>query len=143
MTNEAKARLSAYVLAGTFAGAGISHFTHTGFYEPIIPTPLRRWKRALVLWSGAAELACALGLLVPRTRRRTGWASAALLVAVFPANIQQALDGGRDDVTGVGGSAAIAWLRLPLQLPLVLMALAAARARSLGDAAVDGRPAEV
>src|SRR3954471_8771092 len=111
------ARRSAYVLAATFIGAGVSHFTNPGFYEPIVPTPLQPYKRDLVKWSGAAELACAAGLLMPRTRRTAGLASAVLLVAVFPANIQQAVDGGRDDVGGPAGSAAAAWLRLPLQLP--------------------------
>lgn len=124
------ARKSTLILAGTFAGAGLSHFTHTSFYEPIIPTPLQPWKRELVIWSGVAELACAAGLLVPRTRRLAGWASVGLLLAVFPANVQQAVDGGREDVEGFAGSAAFAWLRLPMQIPLVRMALAAARSQS-------------
>lgn len=115
------------MLAATFLGAGISHFTNPEFYEPIVPTPLQPYKRELVKWSGVAELACAAGLLVPRTRRRAGTASALLLVAVFPANIQQAIDGGRDDVGGVAGSAGIAWARLPLQIPLIRMALKARR----------------
>lgn len=125
-----RARWSAYVLAGTFAGAGVSHFTAPWFYERIIPTPLKPWKRELVYWSGVCELACAAGLAIPRTRRLTGWASAALLLAVFPANVQQALDGGLPDVEGIGGSAEVAWARLPLQLPLVWMALAVARDRT-------------
>ena len=119
------ARRSAYVLAATFLGAGVSHFTNPEFYEPIVPAPLQPYKRELVKWSGVAELVCAAGLLLPRTRRRAGTASALLLVAVFPANIQQAVDGGRDDIDGVGGSAGVAWLRLPLQIPLIRMALRA------------------
>jgi uncharacterized membrane protein len=119
------ARRSAYVLAATFVGAGVSHFTNPEFYEPIVPTPLKPYKRELVKWSGVAELACAAGLVFPRTRRAAGLASAVLLVAVFPANIQQAVDGGRDDVRGPAGSAPAAWLRLPLQIPLIRMALRA------------------
>jgi uncharacterized membrane protein len=122
-----RARSSAYVLAATFTGAGFTHFTHPGFYERIIPTPLKPWQRDLVLWSGAAELVCAAGLALPRTRRLAGWMSAALLIAVFPANVQQALDGGLPDVGGIGGSPLVAWLRLPLQAPLVAMAVAATR----------------
>lgn len=37
--------------------------------------------------SGAAEMSCALTLLPGRTRRAAGWASAALFVAVLPANV--------------------------------------------------------
>jgi hypothetical protein len=38
-----------------------------------------------------------------------------------------ALDGGYPDATGIAGSAALAWARLPLQVPLVWWALALAR----------------
>ena len=51
--------------------------------------------RALVYVSGVAELLCAAGLLVPATRRPAGYASAALLVAVFPANVQMSVDHGK------------------------------------------------
>ncbi|MHB8508192.1 MAG: DoxX family protein, partial [Candidatus Dormibacteria bacterium] len=87
-----------------------------------------------VALSGGLELACAVALILPRTRRAGGWATAALLLAVFPANIQMALDGG---IRGAGfpmGSPVLAWLRLPLQLPLVLMALAVARERRSSSA---------
>jgi uncharacterized membrane protein len=40
--------------------------------------------------SGVAELAGGVGVLVPRTRRLSGLALIALLVAVFPANVQMA-----------------------------------------------------
>jgi uncharacterized membrane protein len=73
--------------------------------------------------SGVAEIACALLLLHPRTRRAAALATAVLLVAVFPANVQMALDGGYPDAPFPANSRLGAWLRLPLQVPLVLWAL--------------------
>ncbi|HEY5334972.1 MAG TPA: DoxX family protein, partial [Mycobacteriales bacterium] len=72
--------------------------------------------------SGVGELACAAGLVVPRTRRVAGWATAALFVMVFPANIDMAVHAWQGD-----GSKVIAYARLPLQVPLVLWALYIAR----------------
>ena len=69
------------------------------------------------------ELVCAAGLL-----RRTRWAAAAsvaTLVAVFPANVQMALDAGTGRNAGPSDSRAIAWGRLPLQLLMVWAALQA------------------
>jgi uncharacterized membrane protein len=73
--------------------------------------------------SGVAELLCAAGLAVPRTRRVAGWATAALMLAVFPANIQMALDAdGHSDVYRW-----VTYARLPLQVPLVVWAVSVAR----------------
>lgn len=74
--------------------------------------------------SGVAELACAAGLA---TRHPwAGPASAALLVAIFPGNVQFALDQVADPAAGTLG-VALAWLRLPLQLPMIWVALQARR----------------
>jgi uncharacterized membrane protein len=78
----------------------------------------------LVYASGVAELGCALGLWHPTTRRPAALAIAGLLVAVFPANVQMALDTGGD------ASRTRRWLaygRLPLQAPLVWWAMHIAR----------------
>jgi uncharacterized membrane protein len=74
----------------------------------------------VVYISGVAELVCAYGLF---TRRRwAGPASAALLLAVWPGNLQMALDA--TDANGLSSpQATIAWLRMPLQIPLIWMAL--------------------
>ena len=81
-------------------------------------------KKELVYASGVAELACAAGLLHPRTRRPAGWASAGLLAAVFPANVQMAADLRKN---GSRTAQTVAFARLPLQLPLIRWALKAAR----------------
>ncbi|MET9311294.1 DoxX family protein [Kribbella sp. NPDC003505] len=110
-------------LAALFGVLGTLHFVKPGPFEQIVPKVLPR-KKELVYASGAAELACAAGLLHPRTRRLAGLASAGLLVAVFPANVQMAAD---LRTKGSPTAQAIAWARLPLQLPLIRWALKAAR----------------
>lgn len=99
------------------AGAGVMHFVAPGFYTKIVP----RWighERAVVAWSGVAELLCGLLVAVPRTRRVGAWATVVVLVVVYPANLQMAVDAGRPaDAMGWA-----AWLRLPLQVPAIVWA---------------------
>ncbi|MBT9392249.1 DoxX family membrane protein [Hymenobacter sp. NST-14] len=105
------------VLALLFLNAGLLHFLRPeGFVRivpPYLPQPL-----LLVYLSGAAEIAGALGLLVPATRRWAAGGLVALLVAVFPANVYMLQTGG----AGLSVPEWALWVRLPLQL--VLMAWA-------------------
>ncbi|MGB6231563.1 MAG: DoxX family protein, partial [Litorimonas sp.] len=80
------------LLAAFFALAGTAHFLLTDQFAAIVPPPLP-FKREIVLLTGAMEIAFAVGLLVPRLRRVTGWGLAAFLLAVLPANIHMALEG--------------------------------------------------
>jgi uncharacterized membrane protein len=111
-------------------GAGVTHFVAPASYERIVP----RWAgdaRRVVLASGAAEIACAALLSSRRTGRLGACLTATLLVAVFPANVQMALDAGTERQAvpdmPVGRFRAIALARLPLQLPLVGWALRVAK----------------
>lgn len=119
-------RASPYLLAGLLASAGVTHFVVPDFYERMIPAALPG-PRALVYGSGVAELACAGLVAHPRTRRFGAWTSAALFVAVFPANVQMALDARDDPAARIAGSTALSWARLPLQVPLVVWAVSVAR----------------
>lgn len=112
-------------LAALFAAAGVTHFVKPRPYERIVPKPLPA-KRALVHASGVAEVACAAGLLHPRTRRAAGYASAALLVAVFPANVQMAADAVRSRRASTAYKVGTL-VRLPLQAPLIRTAWRATR----------------
>jgi uncharacterized membrane protein len=114
---------STAALAGLFAVSGAVHVVRPEVYEPLMP----RWvpaHREVILGSGLAELACAAGLVHPRTRRLAGWASAALLVGVFPGNVTMAVDSTRTRSTGFK---AAAFARLPLQVPMIRAALRVAR----------------
>lgn len=122
----------ARALAAAFVASGTIHFVRPAVFEPIVPRALP-YRRELVYVSGAAEIACAAGMLAPRTRRAAGLASATLLVAVFPANVQMALDSHRAVIdrgsTPTRRAMQIGTLaRLPLQLPMIRWALQAARA---------------
>ena len=113
-------------VVGLAAILGISGLVHLGkpeVYEPIMPSMVPA-QREVIFASGVAELLCAAGLLVPRLRKPAGWASAALLLAVYPANLKMAGDAAQTDKTGFK---AIAWGRLPLQIPMIRTALKAAR----------------
>lgn len=107
-------------LGGLFLAAGVLHFAKPKPFEAIMPRRLPN-RRSWVYGSGAAELACGAGLL---TRRKwAGPASAALLLAVWPANVQMALDSGSGRLRGIADSKALAWGRVPLQVPLIWAAL--------------------
>lgn len=102
-------------IIAAFAASGVVHLVRPQVFEPLIPAALPA-PRALVYGSGAAELACAAGLAT-----RQPWApvaSAALLIAVWPGNWTMALDWQRSPGVHPVAKAA-AWLRLPLQLPLI------------------------
>ena len=110
-------------LAGLFAVSGTVHLVRPAVYEPIVPEVIPA-RRAVVHASGVLELVCAAGLLHPRTRSVAGWASAGLLLAVWPANVKMAKDAQRSRRTALRvGTVA----RLPLQVPMIRTALRAAR----------------
>jgi uncharacterized membrane protein len=116
-------------LAVLLATSGVVHLVRPQVFEGMVPHVLPN-ARALVYVSGVAELLCAAGLLVPATRRPAGLASAVLLLAVFPANVQMSIDQGRradrQGDTASRASFAASLARLPLQLPLIRTALRAA-----------------
>jgi uncharacterized membrane protein len=100
-----------------FVGAGINHFLGTGFYLRMMP-PYLPLHLELVQISGVAEIVLGVLLLIPQTSAVAGWGLIALLVAVFPANLQMAL---HPDTFPEFRPAAL-WLRLPLQAGLIAWA---------------------
>jgi uncharacterized membrane protein len=107
-----------------FVFAGVMHFVIPDTYEAIVPRSLPR-RRELVYASGVAEIAGGIGVMHPRTRRLASWWSVATLVAVFPANVNMALNAER--YKKVPGGPVALWLRLPVQILFVLWAAAAGR----------------
>jgi uncharacterized membrane protein len=108
------------VVLALFLLSGTIHLVRPEVFTPIVPDLLPA-HRLIVYLSGVAELACAAGLVWRRTRRLAGLASAALLVAVFPANVTMAVDAWRswDDGGHSGWYVVGTLVRLPLQLPLI------------------------
>src|SRR3954451_3039095 len=100
-------------LLALFVGfAGVTHFTSPAFYVSIVPASLPR-PELLVQLSGIAELAGAIGLLIPATRRLAGIGLIALFVAVFPANVNMAIH--QLPFEGRPVAPALLWGRLFLQ----------------------------
>ncbi len=97
--------------------AGINHFRNPTFYVRMMPDYLP-WHEALVAFSGVAEILVGALLLVPRFSRLGAWALIALLLAVFPANVNMALHPEQFPTM----SPTALWIRLPIQAVLILWA---------------------
>ena len=100
-----------------FVLAGLNHFRNPDFYVSIMP-PYLPWHLELVYLSGVLEAILGVVLLIPRCTVFAAWALVALLIAVFPANIQMALN----TELYPRFSPWIIWLRLPLQGLLIAWA---------------------
>ncbi|HXH58720.1 hypothetical protein [Iamia sp.] len=115
-------RLAPAMAVGLVA-IGIVHFVAPTGFERIVPRALGH-ARLLVYLSGVAEIVSGLMIAVPRTRRTGALFAAATIVAVYPGNWQMALDAGFPPRDAFSWGA---WLRLPLQVPMVWIALRVAR----------------
>lgn len=104
-------------------GVGVAHFVAPGFFVKIVPRWFP-WPMQAVIWSGVAEVGSGVLLAVPRTRRIGGWLAAITIVAVYPANIQMAIDATRK---GNRAMMVATWLRLPMQFPMLARALRCTR----------------
>ena len=105
---------SRIVLGAFFLAAGALHFVKPRPYESMMPDALPA-HRELVYLSGVAEMAGGAGVLADRTLRPAGWWLIATMLAVFPANINMAIEAERfKDVPEP-----LLWARLPLQAAIV------------------------
>ncbi|MFJ3921591.1 hypothetical protein [Streptomyces sp. NPDC090022] len=109
---------SALLLAGLMASAGVAHFAAPRQFDSIVPRSLPGSPRAWTTASGVAELALAAGLALPATRKASARATALFFAGVFPANVKMAYDWRHRSTT----ARAVAYARLPLQVPLILWA---------------------
>jgi uncharacterized membrane protein len=108
-----------WVLTIFMVGAGINHFFNPSPYLGMMPAELPH-PALLVQISGVAEILGGLGLILPATRRLTAWCLIALFVAIFPANLNMALNHLPLGTSSVPTWAL--WARLPLQLVLIAWA---------------------
>jgi uncharacterized membrane protein len=107
-----------------FSASGLLHLIKPDAFLWLMP-PWLPEHNFLILLSGAFEIICAVGLITKQ--RWSGYLSALVLLAIWPANIWYAFD-----VLGKGFSwlVVIAWIRLPLQIPLMLIAIKFSRIQS-------------
>lgn len=115
------------LLVVLFVGAGITHFVVPEAFERIVPSWVPNARLAVYV-SGIAEIAGGVGLLMPSVRRYSGWGLIALLLAVFPANINMLQQARASDASVA--YQLVLWMRLPLQPLLIWLVWKAAIAPS-------------
>jgi len=118
-------------MAGGFIFTGLDHFLTPERYVPLIPAFLSAYAQELNYISGIAELAGALGLVVPlvvyrrlglpNLRRWAGLGLALFLAAIVIGNINVALQGTQ--VPGIPLGRWYYWLRPFLQPIFIIWAL--------------------
>ncbi|MFO0756656.1 MAG: DoxX family membrane protein [Byssovorax sp.] len=108
-----------WVLTAAMVAIGVAHFAIPAPFEAMMPSLLPA-PHALVLVSGFFEILGGLGLAWSRTRRLASYGLIALYVAVFPANINMAVNHIQ-----IGASPlppALLWGRLPFQILFIAWA---------------------
>jgi len=107
------------ILAIGMVVVGALHFTHPKGFEKIVPDYLPH-HLALVYTSGFLEFLGGVGLLIPGVTRFAAWLLVILYIAVFPANLYQAVN--NIEVAALPHNPPLIWLRLPFQALLVAWA---------------------
>ena len=97
-----------------YIAAGINHFVNPSFYEMIMP-PYLPYHLTLIYISGVCEIIFGILLISVSTRKTAAWLIIILLIAIFPANIQMAVDYKTNNNPDLW----IAIVRLPVQFILV------------------------
>lgn len=80
-----------WLLALIYLAAGVIHIRSPGGFVAItpdwVPSP-----HAVVFWTGVAEIAGAIGLMIPRLRKAAGIGLALYALCVWPANLNHAIN---------------------------------------------------
>jgi uncharacterized membrane protein len=113
-----------WIMAGFYILAGITHITVPGKFMPIVPDWVP-FPSQVLLVTGICEIAGGLALLTSKMRQLAGIMLALYAVAVFPANIKQAIEG--IDIPPLPNSWWYHGPRLALQPVLVWWALFSSR----------------
>lgn len=98
-----------------FVCSGIAHFVKPRPFVEMIPENLPK-RKEIVYASGVFEILGGLGLLFPPTRRLAAKGLVTLLYAVFPANLNMAIDNKINSGTVPRW---LLWARLPLQFVMI------------------------
>ena len=103
-----------YIMALCYIAAGINHFVSPRMYMKIMPhwVPLQS---LAVKVSGVLEVAFGLLLFPLQSRHIGAWLLIALLLAIFPANVQMAINFRKKHKRYLW----LAYARLPLQVVLI------------------------
>ncbi|MGA7937046.1 MAG: DoxX family protein [Kovacikia sp.] len=107
------------VLSVAIIIVGITHFIRPEQYARIVPPQLPN-PVALVYISGFFEILGGIGLLIPFVSIAAAWGLIALFIAVFPANINMAMNSIA--IEGIPHHPLLYWFRLPFQAVLIAWA---------------------
>lgn len=107
------------LLAAFIVTAGIFHFVKPVPFVKIVPDFLP-YPLALVYISGFFEILGGIGLLIAPVSQLAAWGLIALFIAVFPANINMAVN--QIQLDGIPNSPIFYWARLPFQAVLIAWA---------------------
>lgn len=107
------------ILAVSIIIVGITHFIRPEQFARIVPPQLPN-PVALVYISGFFEILGGIGLMIPFVSVAAAWGLIALFIAVFPANINMAVN--NIPVEGIPHNQILYWVRLPFQAVLIAWA---------------------
>ena len=98
---------------------GIRHFTGPQYFLDIVPPQLPS-KLFLVYFTGLIEIVGGAAILSPKSRKEGAYLLIFLLISVFPANIYLYLSETPQNLLGISKTDAL--IRMPFQIPLILLA---------------------
>ena len=119
MTLNRRKEILRGILAVSLIVVGITHFVKPEEYAKIVPPQLPH-PFQLVYISGFFEILGGIGLLIPFVSIAAAWGIIALFIAVFPANINMAVNS--ISIKGIPDYPILYWVRLPLQAVLIAWA---------------------
>ena len=111
--------LTIYVMSIMYIFIGIRHFTDPQYFLDIVPPQLPS-KLFLVYFTGLIEVVGGAAILAPKTRKAGAYLLIFLLVSVFPANIYLYISETPQNLLGISKMDAL--IRMPFQIPLILLA---------------------
>ena len=111
--------LTVYVMSIMYIFIGIRHFTDPQYFLDIVP-PQLPFKLFLVYFTGLIEVVGGAAILTPKTRKAGAYLLIFLLVSVFPANIYLYVSETPQNLLGISKMDAL--IRMPFQIPLILLA---------------------
>ena len=111
--------LTIFVMGVMYVFIGVKHFTDPQYFLDIVP-PQLPFKLFLVYFTGLIEVVSGAAILAPKTRKAGAYLLIFLLVSVFPANIYLYVSETPQSLLGISETDAL--IRMPFQIPLILLA---------------------
>ncbi len=99
---------------------GVAHFVFTEGMSEMIPN-FFPFKKELVIVTGVLEMLLAIGLLIPKTKKITGWTLILFFITVLPANIKASMEHINYQTGALDGNGMDYLLfRIPLQILFIV-----------------------